>query len=87
MISQPVRGLLFFCGEVRTCVGYDVSRTCAELHSDQLGLLPPDFYVTFDDFLTVGKCRLVWRDRDNIGVAFEKWVDTDQRVPILDQLQ
>jgi hypothetical protein len=79
--------LLFFCGEVRTCVGYDVSQTSAELHSDLLGRLPPDFYVTFDDFLTVGKCRLVWRDRDNIGVAFERWVDTDQRVPILDQLQ
>jgi hypothetical protein len=86
MIGQPVRGFLFFSGEVRTCVSYEVSQTCAQLHSDGLGLLPEDFYVTFDDFFTVGKCRLVWRDRDEIGVAFERWVNTDQRVPLLDQL-
>jgi hypothetical protein len=86
MIGHPVRGLLFFCGEVRTCVSYDVSQTCAQLHSDGLGLLPQVFYVTFDDFFTVGKCHLVWRDRDDIGVAFETWVNTDQRVPLLDQL-
>ena len=75
MIRQPVHGLLFFCGEVRTCVGYDVSPTCARLHSDGLGLLPIDFYVTFDDFLTVGKCRLAWRWQDDVGVLFEGSVD------------
>jgi hypothetical protein len=61
MIGQSLHGLLSFRGEVRTCVGYDVSQTCARLHSDGLGLLPIKFYVTFDDFLTVGKCRLAWR--------------------------
>jgi hypothetical protein len=86
MFGQPVRGLLFFCGEVRTCVGYDVSQTRAQLHSDELGLLPEHFYVTFDDFLTVGKCRVIWRYRDHIGVVFERWIDIDQRTPFLDQL-
>jgi len=52
MSRQQVEGLLFFRGEVRTC-GYDVSSTSARLHSDGLRLLPIDFYVTFDDFLTV----------------------------------
>jgi hypothetical protein len=80
MINQPLHGLLFFRGEVRTCVACEVSQTCARLHSDGLGLLPIDFYVTFDDFLTVGKCRLDWRYRDDIGVAFEAWVDTHQRI-------
>ena len=78
MTRPPDRGWLFFWGEARTCVGYDVSQTCARLHSDGLRLLPVDFYVTFDDFLTVGKCRLTWRYRDDIGVVFEGWVDEDQ---------
>jgi hypothetical protein len=44
-------------------------------------LLPIDFYVTFDDFFTVGKCRLAWRWQDDVGVIFEGWVDDpfDQR--------
>jgi hypothetical protein len=75
MIGQTVNGLLFFRGEVRTCVACEVSQTWARLHSDGLGLLPIDFYVTFDDFLTVGKCRLSWRCRDDIGVVFERWID------------
>ena len=76
MIKQPLHGLLFFRGEVRTCVGYDLSPNRARLHSDGLGLLPIDFYVTFDDFLTVGKCRLAWRWQDDVDVIFEGWVDT-----------
>jgi hypothetical protein len=75
MVTQPIRGWIFFWGEARTCVGYDVSQTCARLHSDGLGLLPIDFYVTFDDFLTVGKCRLARRWQDHIGVVFETWLD------------
>ena len=61
MIRQPVNGLLFFRGEARTCVGYIINQTNALLHSDGLGLLPIDFFVTFDDLRTVGKCRLASR--------------------------
>jgi len=73
--AAQVHGLLLLRGEVRVCVGYDVSSTGARLHSDGLGLLPIDFYVTFDDFLTLanatslggqsrpspvfGRCRLL----------------------------
>jgi hypothetical protein len=56
------------------------SRTGAVVHSDGLGLLPIHFYITFDDFLTVGKCRLAWRCRDDIGVVFERWLDIGQRI-------
>jgi hypothetical protein len=75
MDESPAQGMLFFRGEVRTCVGYNVNQSCARLHSDGLGLLPTDFYVTFDDFLTVAKCRLAWRWHDDVGVIFEGWVD------------
>ena len=76
MIKHPTDGLLFFEGgrELRI-VTYDVSRTDAVVHADGLGLLPIHFYITFDDFLTVGKCRLAWRCRDDIGVIFERWLD------------
>jgi hypothetical protein len=59
-------------------VAYDVSRTNAQVHVVGLGLLPIHFYITFDDFLTVGKCRLAWRYRDDIGVIFERWLDIPQ---------
>ena len=59
-------------------VAYDVSRTNAQVHVVGLGLLPIHFYITFDDFLTVGKCRLAWRYRDDIGVIFERWHDIPQ---------
>jgi hypothetical protein len=74
MDKSPVQGMLFFRGEVRSCVGY-IRGTYARLHSDGLTILPTDFYVTFDDFLTVGKCRLAWRWHDDVGVIFEGWID------------
>ena len=61
-------------------VAYDVSPTNALVHADGLGLLPIHFYITFDDFLTVGKCRLLWRNGDDIGVVFERWLDICQRI-------
>lgn len=72
-------GMLFFEGgrELRI-VACDVSRTNAQVHAVRLGLLPIHFYITFDDFLTVGKCRLAWRYRDDIGVIFERWLDIPQ---------
>ena len=72
-------GLLFFeGGRELHIVAYDVSRTNAQVHVVGLGLLPIHFYITFDDFLTVGKCRLAWRYRDDIGVIFERWLDIPQ---------
>ena len=75
MIIEPALGLLFFRGEVRSCIAYDIVGTYARLHSDGLTILPVDFYVTFDDFLSVGKCRVAWRWHDDVGVFIEGWVD------------
>jgi hypothetical protein len=81
MFKHYVEGLLFFEGgrELRI-VAYDVSRTNARVHAARLGLIPINFYITFDDFLTVGQCRLAWRYRDDIGVVFERWIDVRQRI-------
>ena len=81
MIKHYKEGLLFFeRGRELRIVAYDVSRTNAQIHSDGLGLLPIRFFITFDNFLTVGKCRLLWRHWDDIGVAFERWIDIRQRI-------
>jgi hypothetical protein len=87
MVKHFTDGLLFFEGgrELRI-VAYDVSRTSALVHSDGLGLLPIHFYITFDNFLTVGRCRLAWRYRDDIGVVFERWLDIPRRITF-DQVQ
>ncbi len=87
MIKHSTDGLLFFEGgrELRI-LACEISRTSALVHSDGLGLLPIHFYITFDDFLTVGKCRLAWRYRDDIGVIFERWLDIRQGIP-LDRVQ
>ena len=81
MIKHSTDGLLFFDGgrELRI-KAHDVSRTSALVHSDGLGLLPIHFYITLDNFHTVGRCRLVWRHRDDMGVAFERWLDIRQSI-------
>ena len=83
MIKHSTDGLLFFDGSRESrIVAYDVSPTNAVVHADGLGLIPIHFYITFDDFLTVGKCRLLWRHRDDIGVVFERWLDICQRIAV-----
>jgi hypothetical protein len=81
MNKHPTEGLLFFDGsqDLRV-IAYDISRTGAVVHSDRLGLLPIDFYITFDDFLTVARCRLAWRYRDDFGVVIDRWLDLRQRI-------
>ena len=81
MIKHSTDGLLFFDrGRELRIVAYDVSRTNAQVHADGLGLLPLHFYITLDNFFTVGKCRLLWRYRDDIGVVFERWINVPQRI-------
>jgi hypothetical protein len=80
MNQHSIDGLLFFEGRELPIVAYEVGRTHARVHADGLGLLPIEFYLTFDRFNTVGKCRLVWRWRDDIGVEFERWLDVRQRI-------
>lgn len=65
-------GLLFFKGQLGAR-GYsiiDISYRGVKLRTHQLSALPINFEMTFDNFTTVHRCRLVWRKGDLIGTAF-----------------
>jgi len=79
MSKHPTDGVLFFGGQGLHVIAYDISLAGAVVHSDRLGLLPIDFYITFDDFETVARCRLAWRWRDDFGVVIDRWLDLRQR--------
>jgi hypothetical protein len=36
-----------------------------------INILPPDFELTFDSFRTIRRCRVIWRQGDVVGVAFQ----------------
>jgi hypothetical protein len=65
--------LLFFKGQIgaRGCNVIDISDGGAKLRTHNLSVLPNTFELTFDNFLTIRRCRLIWRDGDFLGVAFE----------------
>jgi hypothetical protein len=66
--------LLFFEGREKVhpcCVG-DVTNDGAGIRlSGGLSILPLAFGISFDKFRTMRKCRLIWRDNDFVGAAFE----------------
>jgi hypothetical protein len=86
MIERSMDGLLFYRGgrELHACVAHNFTETSARMHSDGLRLLPINFYVTFDNFRTIGRCRLAWRYRDHVGVIFEKWIDVRDNIVAAD---
>ena len=65
--------LLFFDAQrgVLTCRVQDVTNEGAgiELHSPNM--LPQDFELSFDNFHNVRECRVIWRQGDFVGVAFQ----------------
>jgi hypothetical protein len=65
--------LLFFKGQIgaRGCNVVDISNGGARLQTHDLAVLPSKFELTCDNFLTIRWCRLIWRDGDFLGIAFE----------------
>jgi hypothetical protein len=65
--------LLFFDGQsdVFPCCVRNVTNCGAGIHLDGLNILPVEFYLSFDRFRNARTCRMIWRDLDLIGVAFE----------------
>jgi hypothetical protein len=65
--------LLFFIGQtgVRSCCVADITNVGARIHTQDLPALPLNFELSFDNFRTVRECRLIWRDGDFVGAAFE----------------
>jgi hypothetical protein len=56
---------------VQACTVRDVTNVGAGIRAPNLQIMPLDFALSFDNFRTVRKCRLIWRQEDFLGVAFE----------------
>ena len=56
---------------VQSCFVRDVTNVGAGIRTHDLPIIPLNFNLTFDNFHTVRKCHLIWRQGDFIGVAFE----------------
>jgi hypothetical protein len=65
--------LMFFDGQdrVHTCSVRDVTNLGAGIRLNGLNILSSEFYISFDAFRTARRCRLIWREGDFIGAAFE----------------
>lgn len=70
-ISKGV--LLFFSAQrgVFSCEVCDVTNVGAKIRLNGLRILPPNFELSYDNFCSIRKCRLIWRRGDFVGVAFE----------------
>jgi hypothetical protein len=66
-------GLILFRGQVGvgSCGVMDITPIGACLRTQNLAVMPISFELSFDNFQTVRRCRLIWRDGDFVGVAFE----------------
>jgi hypothetical protein len=64
---------LLFSNEVGPiwCGVLDITNAGAGVRLANLELLPIDFDLSFDNFRTVRKCRLVWRKNSFLGIAFK----------------
>ena len=72
--TKIVKDALLFFGQqsgVRSCAVTDVTNAGAGIRMQDLPALPLKFELSFDKFRTARNCRLVWRQRDFAGVAFE----------------
>jgi hypothetical protein len=68
------KGALLFFSEragVQACTVRDITNVGAGIRAPNLRIMPLDFVLSFDNFRTVRKCRLIWRQDDFFGVAFE----------------
>jgi hypothetical protein len=65
--------LLFFKGQagIFACHVRDTTNHGAGIRLNGLNIVPLTFDLSFDNFRTIRKSRLVWRDGDFAGVAFE----------------
>ena len=64
LFFDPQRGVL-------TCRVQNVTNSGAGIELDTLNALPLNFELSFDNFHTVRECRVIWRQGDFVGVAFQ----------------
>lgn len=65
--------VIFFEGAagVFSCHVCNVTNDGARIRLSGLNIVPPVFDISFDNFRTTRRCRLIWRNQDLVGVAFE----------------
>ena len=66
--------LMFFMGQagVHSCCVRDVTNDGAGIQLNGLNIVPSDFGISFDNFRTMRRCRLIWRWGGFLGVALER---------------
>ena len=66
-------GLLFFKGQpgARGCKVIGLTNRGATIRTHDISVLPTNFDLTFDNFRTMQRCRLIWRNGDFLGAEFE----------------
>jgi hypothetical protein len=63
--------LMLFNGNVHAGCVRDVTNRGAGLTLNDLKIVPYEFAISFDNFRTMRRRRLIWRNGDFVGVAFE----------------
>jgi hypothetical protein len=56
---------------VHACIVRNVTNQGAGLRLNGLNIVPSAFDISFDNFRTMRRCQLIWRDSDFVGAAFE----------------
>jgi hypothetical protein len=72
--TKILKGALLFFSEktgVQSCTVRDVTNVGAGIRAQELTVVPLEFALSFDNFRTIRMCRLIWRQDDFLGVAFE----------------
>jgi hypothetical protein len=72
--TKMLKGALLFFSEktaVQSCTVRDVTNVGAGIRAQNLQIMPLHVALSFDGFRTVRMCRLIWRQGDFLGVAFE----------------
>jgi hypothetical protein len=65
--------LISFTGRagMHSCCVRDVTNHGADIRLNGLNFIPLAFDLSLDNFRTIRRCRLIWRDGDWVGVTFE----------------
>ena len=63
--------LLFFSSQVGvfSCMVCDVTNSGARIQIERMPIVPLDFELSFDNFKTIRRCRLIWRQNEFVGTA------------------
>jgi hypothetical protein len=59
------------CCGIYNCRVRDVTNLGAGIRLNGLSVIPSVFDISFDNFRTIRACRLIWRDGDFVGAAFD----------------